>query len=100
MPAYHNKARQSNEKNDQPLSVKQLLLSDLQEAVKGRFASFCTAVGIQALTIMMNHDVEALAGPEGKHDPNRTAYRHGSQATTIPMGNQRLAMERPPGCGL
>jgi len=95
MPAYHNKVRQSNEKNDQPLSVKQLLLSDLQETVKGRFASFCTAVGIQALTIMMNHDVEALAGPKGKHDPNRTAYRHGSQATTIPMGNQRLAMERP-----
>jgi len=33
---------------------------------------------------MMNHDVEALAGPKGKHDPNRTAYRHGSQAATIP----------------
>jgi len=95
MPAYHNKVRQSNEKNDQPLSVKQLLLLDLQEAVKGRFASFCTAVGIQALTVMMDQDVEAVAGPKGKHDTNRTAYRHGAQATTIPMGNQRLAMERP-----
>jgi len=36
-----------------------------------------------------------LGGPKGKHDPNRTAYRHGSQAATIPMGNLRLAMERP-----
>ena len=95
MPAYHKKARQSNEKYDQSLSVEQSVLSDLQEAVKGRFTSFCTAVGIQALMTMMNQDVEALAGPKGKHDPNRTAYRHGSQATTIPMGNQRLAMERP-----
>lgn len=44
---------------------------------------------------MMDQDVEAVAGPKGKHDPNRTAYRHGSQATTIPMGTQRLAIERP-----
>jgi len=95
MPAYHKKAKQSNEKYDQPLSVKQLIPSDLQEAVKGRFASFCTAVGIQTLMTMMNQDVEAVAGPKGRHDPNRTAYRHGSQATTIPMGNQRLAIERP-----
>lgn len=95
MPAYHKKAKQSNEKNDQQLYVEHLILSDLQEAVKGRFASFCTAVGIQALMTMMNQDVEAVAGPKGRHDPNRTAYRHGFQATTIPMGNQRLTIERP-----
>jgi hypothetical protein len=95
MPTYHKKAKESNEKYDQPLSVKQLIPSDLQEAVKGRFASFCTAVGIQTLMTMMNQDVEAVAGPKGKHDLNRTAYRHGFQATTIPMGNQRLAIERP-----
>ena len=95
MPAYHKKAKQSNEKNDQQLYVEHLILSDLQEAVKGRFASFCTAVGIQALMTMMNQDVEAIAGPKGRHDPNRTAYRHGLQATTIPMGNQRLTIERP-----
>ena len=95
MPAYHKKTKQSNEKYNQPLSVEHFILSDLQEAVKGRFASFCTAIGIQALMTMMNQDVETVAGPKGKHDPNRTAYRHGFQATSIPMGNQRLAIERP-----
>lgn len=95
MSAYHKKAEQSNKNFNQPLSVEQLALSDLQEAVRGRFASFCTAVGIQALMTLMNQDVEAVAGPKGKHDPTRTAYRHGSQATTIPMGSQRLAIKRP-----
>jgi len=95
MPAYHKKAKEANEKNSQPSAVEHLILSDLQAAVKGRFASFCTAVGIQALMTMMNQDVEVVAGPKGKHDPNRTAYRHGSQPTTISMGNQRLAIERP-----
>lgn len=31
----------------------------------------------------------------GKHNPDWTAYRHGYQLTTIPMCNQRLAIERP-----
>jgi len=83
MPAYHKNTKQSNEKFDQSLSVEKLVLSDLQEAVKGRFASFCTAVGIQTLMTMMNQDVEDVAGPKGRHDPNRTAYRHGSQTTLL-----------------
>lgn len=95
MSAYHKKAEQSNKKSEQEFFLQYLTLSDLQEVVKGRFTSFCTAVGIQALMTMMDQDVEAVAGPKGKHDPNRTAYRHGSQTTTIPMGTQRLAIERP-----
>ena len=86
MSAYHKKAEQSNKKSEQEFFLQYQTLSDLQEAVKGRFTSFCTAVGGQALMTMMDQDVEAVAGPKGKHDPNRTAYRHGSQATTIPMG--------------
>ena len=44
---------------------------------------------------MMDQDVEEVAGPKGKHDPNRTDYLHGSQSTSVPMGTQRLAIERP-----
>ena len=94
MPAYHKKTKQSTDKNA-PLPIEQLTLLDLKEAVKGRFASFCTAVGIQALMTLMEQDVEPMAGPKGKHNPHRTAYRHGTQSTSIPMGNQRIAIERP-----
>jgi putative transposase len=44
---------------------------------------------------LMDRDVEAIAGPKGKHNPNRVAYRHGYQATTVPMGSQRIAITRP-----
>jgi putative transposase len=44
---------------------------------------------------MMEEDVVKVADPKGKHDLDRVAYRHGYQDTTIPMGNQRLAIEYP-----
>ncbi|WP_044665992.1 hypothetical protein, partial [Syntrophaceticus schinkii] len=68
MSAYHKKADQSIEKSVYPLPMEQLTLSDLREAVKGRFSSFCTAVGIQALVTLMDQDVESMAGPKGKHN--------------------------------
>ena len=95
MKVYHSEARGSSTKPNLPLPVKELTLSDLQQAVKNRFGSFCTAVGIRALLTLMEQDVEAVAGPKGKHNPERTAYRHGFQETTVPMGNQRIAIKRP-----
>ncbi|MGI6128879.1 MAG: IS256 family transposase [bacterium] len=95
MQVYHREATQSIVDRNLPLPIQELTMRDLQEAVKGRFSSFCTAVGIQALMTLMDQDIEAVAGPKGKHDTARTAYRHGFQDTTIPMGNQRLAIKRP-----
>jgi len=95
MKVYHSEARGSSTNSNLPLPVKELTLSDLQQAVKSRFSSFCTAVGIRALLTLMEQDVETVSGPKGKHNPERTAYRHGFQETTVPMGNQRIAIKRP-----
>lgn len=94
MQVYHREATQSTVDRNLPFPIQELTMRDLQQAVKGRFSSFCTAVGIQALMTLMDQDVETMAGPKGKHDPNRTAY-HGYQNTTVPMGNQRLGIKRP-----
>jgi len=80
MPAYHKNNEESNRKCEPELSLQHLTLSDIKEVFKGRFTSLCTAIGIQTLMTMMDQDVEAVAGPKGKHSPNRTAYRHGFQA--------------------
>ena len=95
MKVYHREDVESTTDYNAPLPVQELTLWDLQQAVKGRFSSFCMAVGIKSLMTLMDQDVEAIAGPKGKHDPNRTAYRHGFQDTTVPMGSQRLAIKRP-----
>lgn len=51
MPAYHKKEKESNRISEQKSSLLQLTPSDLKEVVKNRFASFCTAIGIQALLL-------------------------------------------------
>jgi putative transposase len=43
----------------------------------------------------MAADVEALCGPRGRHDPDRTATRHGSEAGSITLGGRRLPVRRP-----
>ena len=95
MSAYHKNASKSIPDPTMTIDYPSLSSEALHEVVKGRFGSFGTAVGVQTLLQMMEQDVEAVAGPKGKHNPKRTAYRHGSQKTSIPMGSQRIDIERP-----
>ena len=92
MSAYHKKAEQSNKKSEQEFFLQYLTLSDLQEVVKGRFTSFCTAVGIQALMTMMDQDVEAVAGPKGKHDPESNGSK---RAFVLPMTSNQDSVWQP-----
>jgi putative transposase len=34
-------------------------------------------------------------GPKGKHDPDRTAVRHGQESGSVTVGGRRVAIERP-----
>ena len=44
---------------------------------------------------MMEVEVTELAGPKGRHDPDRTANRHGTEAGSVTLGGRRLAVRRP-----
>ena len=37
----------------------------------------------------------AVCGPKGKHDPDRTAVRHGTEAGSVTLGGRRVPVERP-----
>jgi putative transposase len=54
-----------------------------------------TAVGLEVMSELMDVEVVGLAGPKGKHDPARTAMRHGSQPGTVTLGGRRLGVRRP-----
>jgi hypothetical protein len=43
----------------------------------------------------MEESVTALAGPKGKHNPNRTAVRHGHEHSSVTLGGRRVAVQRP-----
>jgi putative transposase len=54
-----------------------------------------TALGLEVMGELMDVEVVELAGPKGKHDPARTAMRHGSQPGTVTLGGRRLGVRRP-----
>ena len=47
-----------------------------------------------ALTIPAEVTV-ALAGPRGKHNPDRAAVRHGHEHGSVTLGGRRVAVKRP-----
>jgi putative transposase len=54
-----------------------------------------TAVGLEVMAELMQVEATELAGPKGRHDPTRTAKRHGSEQGTVTLGGRRLAVRRP-----
>ena len=78
----------------------------LAEAVDGHLATFAehvregllaasTAVGLEVMAELMQAEVTDLAGARGRHDPERTATRHGTEAGSVTLGGRRLPVRRP-----
>ena len=43
----------------------------------------------------MEADVTAACGPKGKHNPDRAASRHGTEAGSVTLGGRRVPVRRP-----
>ena len=44
---------------------------------------------------LLDADVERLAGPRGRHNPQRAAVRHGTQPGQVTLGGRRVRVDRP-----
>jgi len=77
-----------------PESV-QVSLLEIASSARDGLLALSRAVGIRVLTTMMEAEVEQIAGPRGKHNPNRCAFRHGSEKGSVALGGRRVAIERP-----
>jgi putative transposase len=53
------------------------------------------AIGLEVMSELQEAEVAELAGPKGKHDPDRSAYRHGSEAGRVTLGGRRVPVSRP-----
>ena len=56
--------------------------------------------GLLALSVgvgleLMEAEVTEVVGPKGKHDPDRTAKRHGHEDGSMTLGGRRVAVSRP-----
>jgi putative transposase len=79
-------------------------LAELAEDLRDGLLALAVGAGLQVMTALMEQDVAAACGPRGKHDPQRSATRHGHGAGSVTLGGRRVPVTRPrmrasDGCG-
>ncbi len=77
-----------------PLGVQEAL-GELVGAAKEGLLALSVGVGLGVLAELMEEEVVGVVGAKGRHDPDRTAVRHGHEAGEVTLGGRRLAVERP-----
>ena len=53
------------------------------------------AVGLEVFDELLQSEVSEVAGPKGRHNPDRQAVRHGSERAKVPMGGRLVDVARP-----
>jgi putative transposase len=81
---------------EEPLPARiQEALGQLVGAAKEGLLALSVGVGLGVLEELMSEEVEDVCGPRGKHDPDRTAYRHGTDDGEVTLGGRRVQVTRP-----
>jgi putative transposase len=75
--------------------VVSVAMREIAAEVREGLLALAVGAGLQVMAAMMAADVEALCGPRGRHDADRTATRHGSEAGSVTLGGRRLPVRRP-----
>jgi putative transposase len=70
-------------------------LARFAEHMREGLLAASTAVGLEVMAELMETEITDLAGPKGKHNPARTAKRHGGQDGTVTLGGRRVPVRRP-----
>ena len=70
-------------------------LGELAGAAKEGLLALSVGVGLGVLDELMEEEVDEVVGPKGRHDPERTAVRHGHEAGEVTLGGRRVPVERP-----
>lgn len=70
-------------------------LAELAGEMREGLLALAVGTGLQVMAAIMEEDVTAACGPKGRHDPERTAVRHGRGAGSVSLGGRRVPVERP-----
>jgi len=73
----------------------QQALGQLVGAAKEGLLALSVGVGLGVLTELMEEEVDDVVGPKGKHNPERTAVRHGHEDGSVTLGGRRVDVRRP-----
>jgi putative transposase len=53
------------------------------------------AIGLDVMGELIDAEVTEKAGPKGRHDSERAAYRHGTEDGKVTLGGRRIPVRRP-----
>jgi putative transposase len=70
-------------------------LGELAGAAKEGLLALSVGVGLGVLHELLEAEVDEVVGPKGRHDPDRTAVRHGHEGGEVTLGGRRVPVRRP-----
>lgn len=70
-------------------------LGELVGAAKEGLLALSVGVGLAVVHELMEGEVAEVVGPKGKHNPDRTAKRHGHEDGSMTLGGRRVKVRRP-----
>jgi putative transposase len=72
-----------------------IAMAEIAEDMREGLLALAVGSGLQVMGTLMEADVTAVCGPRGKHDPDRTAVRHGHDRGSVSLGGRRVPVQRP-----
>ena len=72
-----------------------IALRELAGVAKEGLLAFSVGIGLAVLDELFEAEVVRLAGPKGKHDADRRAYRHGHEQRQVTLGGRRVEVNKP-----
>jgi putative transposase len=86
----------SVESSEMPLpAAVQEALGELVGAAREGLLAVSVSVGLGVVHSLMEAEVDEVVGPKGKHNPDRTAKRHGHERGSMTLGGRRVEVSRP-----
>ena len=70
-------------------------LGELVGAAREGLLALSVGVGLSVVHELMELEVAEVVGPKGKHNPDRTAKRHGHEDGSMTLGGRRVQVRRP-----
>lgn len=93
-----NKNYQTNVIGTSMLAVPEqvsVAMEEIAANMREGLLALAVGAGLQVMAQLMEADVSAVCGPKGKHNLDRTASRHGTEAGSVTLGGRRVPVRRP-----
>lgn len=72
-----------------------IAMGDIADSVREGLLALAVGAGLQVMHALMDESVTTVCGPKGRHNPERTAVRHGSDDGAVTLGGRRVPVRRP-----